>query len=93
MNGIEQLKRRMEALAPAPDGGYHNHSKEDEAAITATILDVWPTFEEDNPDLLTDAGVSRLFADPRYKEIERRLFAMKTDQGPVAVNVSGWSLK
>jgi hypothetical protein len=92
MTTIEQLKKRAEKLAPEPDKEYHSHSKEDEQAINAIIREVWPSFDEDNPDLLTPDGVARVFADPRYREIERRIFAIKTDQGPAVANAGG-SLK
>ena len=77
MNSIELLKKRADKLGAVPDNEYHNHFKEDEAAINAIILDVWPTFEEDNPDVLSESGLSRLFADPRYQEIDRRVLAMR----------------
>ncbi|HNX18263.1 MAG TPA: hypothetical protein PKM50_08070 [Methanoregula sp.] len=62
---------------------------EEMAAITAIVLEVWPTFEEDNSDLLSPGGVSRCFADPRYREIERRVFARMEAQTPSSVNADG----
>jgi hypothetical protein len=76
MNGIEALKKRADALSPAGTE-YRNTHKEDEAAIKAIVLEVWPSFEADNPDLLTPAGVERVFGDPRYREIDKRVFAMR----------------
>lgn len=80
MNSIEQLKKRMEALSPNTE--YRSHFKESEQAINEIIMEVWPSFDEDNPDLLAPdgSGVARCFADPRYREIERRVFAKLQEQ-------------
>jgi len=79
---LESLKRRVELLAAA---GLHQQCdfKKDEQAINAIITDVWPTFDQDNPDLLASSGegVSRCFADPRYREIEKRVYALMQTGG------------
>jgi len=84
MNSIETLKKRLAALAPA-DKNYQSHLNQTTATIGAIVLDVWPTFDEDNQDLLSDSGVARVFGDPRYREIERRVFAAMT-KAPAAGN-------
>ena len=84
MSSIEKLKGRLEALALA-DGMYQPQDfKKDEQAITAIIMEVWPSFDQDNGDLLAPdgSGLSRCFGDARYREIEKRVFAALTVKAP-----------
>jgi hypothetical protein len=77
MTSTDQLKKRLDALAPAAGTYQPRDFKKDEQAINAIIREVWPSFNEDNGDLLAPdgSGVSRCFGDTRYREIEKRVSA------------------
>lgn len=79
MTAIDQLRQRVERLAPVAGKDDLRDLRANEQAIREIIMEIWPTFDQDNPDLLAPggAGVSRCFADPRYREIERRVFALQ----------------